>query len=625
MSNNELIRNRVSLLILIAVCLAGFFLLFPTVNNNADDPNLIAYFNADEGWLTDLVWSFYSGEKRPSYQADFDVGIGLLYLADLAKLILSKFMLITPGTFVLILRWLYIFSWIGALIALWRMVGFHFGKGWQPAFVVLLLAVRPALAYFSINLKADPLVLLITIIGLDYALRLISTPNRKYIYAACACASLAFVIKYAGIFLLPVVIFALFLSESYSARYLKKAPLFPDVPCSCAVYPALGGILIILPVIMLMFYVRKSTGTTWAEEYGLWGSVLRNKPIFYLWAMGAAGIMFYPLVWWLGKTGISLFQAIYRFVKKITGHVFIASMIFALFTLLFGLKWVLSPRYFITTYAQLGPTFLGTTPIFMIENKGLFHVFLDNITAKFINFDPVIITLIVFYLFMEILHFKKRKTEAEALRAYKRYALLIFLIPLFMLAVSMGRIEAHHILPFFAVMAILTTEGIYMFYVRMGNKYFLRNIGMFVFGVLLLADITVNGYRMAVSRIHEFYQRDDIAIDIGDWLEANIPKDAKIAADHYLRVYIPPGYNKVRTLAWNDKNKTDSMRKLIDGYHPEYVYYNLKEANEPKLSMPLLEEMAKGRKVTMLKRFYSDSKVYRRNPGGVFVIYRIEY
>ena len=50
-------------------------LVIPTINNNYKDPNLITYFNADEAYIMDILWKYYSGETRDSYQGAFDYGL----------------------------------------------------------------------------------------------------------------------------------------------------------------------------------------------------------------------------------------------------------------------------------------------------------------------------------------------------------------------------------------------------------------------------------------------------------------------------------------------------------------------------------------------------------------------
>src|SRR3989338_7536077 len=118
---------------LLIVCIFTFYVSLPTVFDNIGDPNMIAYFNADEGGQMDIIWHYYSGQKRDSFQWDFDYGLEMVYLADFSRLVLSKFIHFTPGIFVLILRWINFLAWVLAFFALWRLVRRHFGGHWQAA------------------------------------------------------------------------------------------------------------------------------------------------------------------------------------------------------------------------------------------------------------------------------------------------------------------------------------------------------------------------------------------------------------------------------------------------------------------------------------------------------------
>ena len=61
------LKKTINLLPLFIICLVSALLIFPTINNNIYDHNMIHYFNADEGGLMDLLWMNYSGEKDGEY------------------------------------------------------------------------------------------------------------------------------------------------------------------------------------------------------------------------------------------------------------------------------------------------------------------------------------------------------------------------------------------------------------------------------------------------------------------------------------------------------------------------------------------------------------------------------
>ncbi len=311
---------------LILACCFSFILTVPVIRSNVNDPNMIVYFCADEGDQMDLVWSYYSGEKRDSYQWDYDYGLERLYLADFARLVLSHFMVLTPGTFVLMLRWLYLLAWIASFFALWRLISYHFGKGWQPALAVLLLAVRPAFVYFSNNLKPEPLVLLFMIIGLDYTMRIIEDPfKRRNLLIAIACASVAFMIKFAGLFLLPAIVGSMYLSE-YCSNTNKR--IFPEIKISWIFEAIIGAVLILLLFLSSFFYVRASTGSTFYKEFGLWGSIFKNKLFLFLFLVGLLLMLLSAILWTLNKSkNISLRKFIDK-INKVNSYALIACSIF---------------------------------------------------------------------------------------------------------------------------------------------------------------------------------------------------------------------------------------------------------------------------------------------------------
>ncbi len=206
-------KRFLHLSVLFLVLILSLFLVLPTIHNHINDPNAIVYFNHDEGYQMDLIWSYYRGEIRPSYAGNVDYGLEMVYITDLCRLFFSRFIDFTPGLFVVIMRWLHLMGWLFALVVFWRMVGRHFNRGWQRSASTLLLSVHPAFAYFSNNNKPDFLVLLFMIIGLDYSLRLVERPSKKALLISVASAAIAVIIKFAGVFLLPAIVAALYLGK----------------------------------------------------------------------------------------------------------------------------------------------------------------------------------------------------------------------------------------------------------------------------------------------------------------------------------------------------------------------------------------------------------------------------
>lgn len=608
---------------LLTVCAASLSLVLPTINNNISDPNMIVYFNGDEGGLMDVIWHYYSGIKRESFQWDFDYGLEMVYLADVARLYLSKFIDFTPGTFVLILRWIHLVAWVLSFLALWRLISYHFGRGWQPLLAVILLAVRPAFAYFSVNLKPEPLVLFFMIIGLDYTLRVVEEPSKKNLVIAIACAALAFIIKYVGLFLLLAIVASMYLSELYQRSLGRKNVLFSRIKLFW-ILPALCGLaLIMLPLVIILFYVRKSTGTTWYEECGLWASLLRNRTGLYSFIGGIFFIFLSGMLWFLNKNDNPFLKKIMGWIKRTSSFVLVVIAIFLGFVLLFGFRWIVSPKYFILAYAFLGST-APAESINILAEKGFLYAFFHKLIERFFEFDPIMLLLFGFYLGLEI-YYRQKHLEEKSLRLqmFKRFVLLVFLVPFLLLLGSMLRVGQHHMLPFFVAMSILAIQGIYMYRESFSGKKLLKNCVLTSIIILFLIDIFINESAIIKSRIYHFHQSEDIAYEIAKWWRENIPLDAKVVADHYNRVYIPPQYKNVKTLHWGYRDKVGQLRQLVDEYRPDFVYYN--EFPPEENPMRPVEEVLPGKKVKLVKSFDNTGRSYQKWPRSKFVIYRIIY
>lgn len=614
--------KKVYFLVLLVACAGSILLGVPTICNNIYDPNMIVYFNSDEGGQMDLAWFYYSGHKRDSFQWDFDYGLEMIYLSDVARFILSKFINLTPGTFVLILRWIHLTAWILSFLALWRLISYHFARGWQPALAVTLLATRPAFAYFSNNLKPEPLVLFFIIIGLDYALRIIERPSQRNLFIAVASAAFAVIIKFAGLFLLPAIVASMYFGEWYQRNMGNKKAFFPRMRLSF-ILPALCGVaMVALPLAIVLFYIRKSTGTTWYEECGIWTSLLQNKLGLYSLLAGIFFIFLSVIIWILNKNNNSFIKRIMEQINTINSYSLIVFVIFTSFIILVGFRWIFIPKNFILTCAFLGAFGPDINLISMIAGKGFLYFFLQNLIEKIVGLDPVIFLLFLFYLSVEI-YFWHNNFKGRSLQLFKRLVLLIFLLPLLILICTTLRVEQHHMLPFFVAMSILAIQGVDMFRMIFNGKKLLKNCILSLISMLFLIDILVNGSIVIKARLYQFYQHEDVAFDIAKWWRENIPVDARIAAEHYNSVYIPVGYKNIKTINWSHTKRTEQLRQLVENYKPQFIYYNENPYDE--ISLQSIEEILPGKKAKLIKSFDSASRRYQRKPGDKFVIYEILY
>ena len=629
---------------------ASLALVLPTIGKHIGDPNRIVYFNADEGGQMDLVWWNYSGVKRDSFQWEYDYGLELVYLADLARLALSRVMTVRPGTFVLILRWVHLLSWLLALGAFWRFIGCHFGRGWRQAVGVLLLATRPAFAYFSNNLKPEPLVLLLIIAGLDATLRLLDPSTRapalaggprsgfrpagvqsgapglpgglhglsaRRIALAAAYAALAVVIKYAGVFLLPAVVCAVYLAER-GLRREGRPPVTPRLAHAWVIYAGAGAALILLPIAAVLFYVRNSTGRTWYADHGFWGSVAANRGIGLLWLLGAGLIACAMALWALERSGQPRLRWLRVELRVLNSITMVVCGAFLGFTALFGFRWFISPQYFLRSYTALVGMASESEALEMIGTRGLLAAFLDNVAAQIGRFDTVLFALLAAYAAVELAAW--RRTPGGRARRAKRLVLACFLAPWMAVTFSMFHFAQHHMLLCVPAVAALALEGAAMLTGVFAARPALRRAAAGTIGVLLLIDLAGNGEATVRSRLRQFHQDEDVSVEVAAWVRRHIPREERIVADFYTRVYIPPDYSRVAVFKGFQVDRVDQLRRLVDTHRPAFLYYNAGPSGSTPL--PPVEEMLPGRRLALVQAFDGRGRTYQRHEDDRFVIYR---
>lgn len=612
--------GTINIIILAVICCASFILAVPTIKNNIDNPNLITYFNSDEGYLMDLVWYYYNGEKRPSYQMDVDYGLEGMLVSDLAHTLFSKFVDFTPGRFVLVLRWIHLLSWIAALIALWYLIGYHFASGSQQILVVLLLAVRPSFDYLLNNLKPEPLVLLLMVAGLNYTLRLIDKPSWRVLLIAILYAVFAFHIKYAGVFLLPAIIAAMYFGQhNQRIANTNYNPVFPIIKKSWFFESLIGIAMILLPVVYILLYVRKSTGATFYQEYGILGSLFKYKAAIFVIIAGSV-LTFLPLLLSIfSKRGRQKRRNIIAKLNEINSYVFIAGGLFFVFLLVFGMRWLFSLENFLITHSYNLFDFTGIAAVKGLGERSIFSAFLHSFVYKMRSFDILILILFVFYLFVEFSpKFQDRRIEKAAF--YKRMVILVFLLPFFLSFFSIGRFTEHHMLPFFVAICILCVRSLYMFISDYRGRGLLKYLFIMALVSLFTVDIYLNAYRLAGSRIYQYRQREDIAFEIADWMYEHIPLDSRIVSDQHTNVYVPPKYLNIRSLAFGEQDRTKRLASLVSEHNAEYLYYNANERDNP---WPPIQELLPNKRVLLMKEFNNSEYYYQRKPNARFVLYKV--
>lgn len=618
-----------NIFLLVAVCAASAFAILPTISNNIENPNLIVYFNNDEGYTMDCLWRYYSGEKRPSYQMDVDYGVEWIYAVDFARFVLSKFVDIKPGTLVLLLRWFHLVSWVGALVALWYFVGYHFGKGWQQIIAVLLLATRPAVGYMFNSLKPEPLVLLVMIGGFHFILRMIDQPRTKYLLLSVLCASIAFAIKFVGVFLLPAIIAAMCFAKQRQTNLGRKNEIaaFPKFKHNWILEFLIGIFSVALPFLFVFFYVRKSTGQTFYEELGVLKSFLKYKIAFLPFIIGIISLFISAVIFSLNKSKRYFMVKIRNKVNEINSYILHVAAVFFIFSLAIELRWIIfSPDIVRLTYAFTFFNFIGVFNAGQFLADNVFRSYLVILASKVQAFDVIILFLFAAYLSIEA-YLRKRNLESKGPQYYKRLTFDIMLIPVFISLFNIGRFTLHHMLPFFVVTVILSIQGFDMLKSALNIKRIIKTALLSLFGILFALTVIMNGKGLIKSRISHYHkQREDIVFEIEKWWRANISLDAIVAAGHPTYVYVPPEYKNVKIFTENEKNidKVEQLRWLVRSYNPRFVYYNNFLDDENR--MPPIAKILPDKKVRLIKSFVDSKITYRDRKSEykrTFFIYEI--
>lgn len=614
---NKISINSAAWLVLIAVCAANLFTALPIIGNNINDPGLIAYFNHDEGYIMDLLWYYYSGQKSPSYQYDRDYGLEFRYLSDFARIVLSKFFAITPGTFVLILRWLNLITWILSIIALWFLMRRHFGPAWYTPAAVLLLGTSPAFAALCGNSKPDSLTLLLMLIGLHYALRITESPRPVLVFAAAVFASAAFLVKYVGIFLLPAIVAAMSFS---AAGDTDKKAAFPVFRFSHLLPAACGLPFMALPPIIIFLYRRRTSGLTWYEEYGFWQSIANNKELAYFMVFGIFLVVISIGTLLLKKLPASPRAGHFTdIVGRINSNGITAAGFFVISCLVMGFRWILRPSLFIDLCAQTGRDAFGYTAA-PSASTGLFLV---SIADNLKNVDSIFFALILIYIIIE---FSRRRHSLIHERGlyFKRLTLAVFILPILPYAVTGARLAQHHLLPFFAAAIILALEGIRMLLQSVETRAFAKGAVVALTAAAIICMAAQNMARSGEAFAYLYHQRDDVIFDVVKWMRENCPRDARILADHPTRAYLPPEYTNARAIrSLTESGRVEEMGRAILDFKPDFIYYNT--SIDRRFVTPPMEEIAPGLDVKLAASFDGTNRRYQRWKAPKYMIYRASY
>lgn len=615
-------------LFLVFIIAAVLLAAIPTIKANIEDPNMVVYANADEGWLMDTTWFYFSGEKRASFRIDSEYGLFMIYLADISKMALSKFMTFTPGTFVLMLRWIYLLAWIVSLAALWRLVGRHFGRGWPQALAVSLLAARPAFPYLLANLKPDGLMLLFIILSLDYMLRVIDGEHTKNAALALCFASLASVVKFEGLFILPSLTITLYLVKKYSlvgknGPSLKGSVFFKEFRNAFPKILFFSGVTLAgMVFIALFFYVRDVSGLTWIKEFGLAGALKKNTYVACVLLAGVILISLSILSAAVRKYGPPSVRSVMSEADKLSSYFLIVVFFFAAWTALFGFKWIIKPMYLINIYVPFAMAILGMGAMRTAESIGYLSSFIQCVIYKLKAFDIIIFLIFLIYLVVEF-RIMRRDVKKQPPAFFKRMSLIAFLAMPFMVIFSIFFIGRHNLLPFYAAASILSIEGLRMLLDKKTRTRIERSIAALLIFLFVL-DIGINTRNSVRDRMSQMNQKRDIAFEIKDWFKNNIRTSAVIAAAPHHYNYIPEGYTNVKVYKGFLTSDFSGLSSFLDKNKFEYVYFNKGRSQAGAVPFDDIKKILNEKGFILIKTFKSAGRGFQRFPDDEFVVFRLK-
>jgi len=613
--------KKIPAFLMAVLCASSLLAVFPVIGDHAASPNLVSYFNADEGLLTDNLWFYYSGKKLPTYEMSLDYGLELVYVADLVRMTVGKVMDVTPGQLIVIVRWLHILAWMAGLIAAWYLVKVHFGDSWKPLLVVLLLSVRPAFDHCMNTMKPEPLVLLFVIVGLTCALKIIDEPLKKgYFFIACALAAMALVVKFAGIFLLPAIVAALYFRDKISGRidlpaFWEKNPWFLPFILSIPFF--------LMPLADLFFYVRKASGLTYYQEFGFVEGIVKNKIIFLFWAAGLALVAASLILFILNRCWSA---RILKWISRINYYFFITGAVFTGFVFLFGFKWLFIPGQFLEIYTLTFADMSGADALAsMAPGQNYLSAFFQSVIEKAGAFDVFILLLAVLWFLAEMSGRRSIVSKTDRAARYKRWVLFIYIVPCLLLVTSafgLGRFARHNMLPFFVPAAILAVEGVYL-WANLLAKRRAALLAMTGFcSALLFSDVVLNAHELAQKRIARFQEKNDVVFEVTRWWRDNVPADALILAEHPRITYLPEGYKNVKIIKRVNCSLVKGLYAACQGSSPKYIF--IAETTDPEEALvPHIYKLFPKEKISLIKIFDNNGRPYQKSPGTKYYIFEV--
>lgn len=595
-------------------------------NINAD-PRLINYFDGDEGYIRDLAWYYYSGDKLESFDYTLDYGVELHLIIDFIVRPLGLFIPIGPNTILFILRLFHFLCGIIAIFVLWKFTKRHFTSRLIPTFICLSLIVSPQYVWWLDNIKPEPILIILILASLDYTLRILKEHSWRNVLLAVFFATAAFAIKLLGIFLLPGVLLALYFSD-LKGRAIDKKSVFKILKQIGVMFisflTSLSMILAIVIPIGSRLYLKMRTDNFDLEQFA---ENFTPPP--------ALLISVYLAMFLLITGSISLVIYLYRKNKNSNAYKIISVMpLFIISFAVISYRWTFDLFGFGINYCrwlqqqQSAPlNFFHKTNVvqFVISiinnTKSWIMVLAQNDAAGVIG-----IALLMMYFIVEFV-FKAWRVDKEKTRFLKRVILLIycasFLIFLFLFQ---SHYTAQHLITINIIFLLLSFEGMRLIVINLKNKKIAR-----VLVALLITAVLLSFFQQERStlelRLRKFGQKDDIIYEIGQWWKkSGYSYDTKIVADSPRYIYVPSEFQNVIFvkpgffLDISFKINFDRIEEIIKREKPRLIFYNKTKYEEDAIKIDQFLEKFRIRKV---KEFIQVPSESFRLKEDRFVIYEI--
>jgi len=612
------------------------------VFNNLGDVPMVAFYSHDEIYLLNTIWYFYSGEFNPeTVQGLGDYGLLFRYIVDVAKVLISPFVEVTPGLLWGIVRGLNLLFGLATFWVTWRMAQRHFPDGWAPVVSVLGIGLCPSFVWHLDFAKPEPITLFFTVLALDYVLRIIDDSDPWALHKAIVCAIVAFVVKFVGMFIFPVIVLAL------SSRWLMRPDRYDAIywraswEFSCRISPlifaAIASGLFGLSIWLVYYRVRFTTGVTLSAEFALWDALfVLMGPVKVVYAVAAGLVVL---------AAIPLFMFGRQYVESKAGERWIDGMFFysalirtAVFSAVafavLGFRWLLDPM-------DLLMKFYGTSASYSIGSRVSFFAdpmaYMELVGNNFIDFLYTMSGLrLAFFGWYNNVHVVgESKIVSDLFSPFGLVLLSVYGVIEYLHMRNKGTL---HRIDFIKRMQLLSFMCIYSFYVVGTSLYsslhmnhllvlippgflligqipnLLRDIGgghtkcargLIVFcALLLLATFTLNAQMSWRWRANKLYQRpgsEDVVWQIQQWFRDNLPLDTAIVADLPYRAYVPPEYEKVSyfSIRADAESTVKSVIEKIALRNPCILYINKGRGLEwtfpdPHVFLPdyIVEELA---------------------------------